>query len=94
VFKCFVSEHDNDCRNCLWIIDRVDDNKKWFCLTVEFNDEFINRDIVERNLEINVQFFEELSDEILILIIFELNDKLFQATFQTSDAIFIWDYDS
>jgi hypothetical protein len=82
MFKCFVNEHDDDCRNCLRIIDWIDDDEKWLCLVVEFNDEFINRNIIERDLEIDVQLFEKLNDEILILIIFKLNNKLFQTTFK------------
>jgi disulfide oxidoreductase YuzD len=54
MFKCFVNEHDNDCTNCLQIIDRIDNDEKWFYFVVEFNDEFINRNIVEQSLEIDV----------------------------------------
>jgi hypothetical protein len=45
VFKCFVNEHDNNCRNCFQVIDRIDSHEKWFWFIVEFNDEFINRDV-------------------------------------------------
>ncbi len=83
MFKCLVNEHDNDCRDCFQIINQVDNDEKWFWFAVEFNDEFINRDIIERNVDVDVQLFEELSDEILILIIFEFSDKLFQTTFKS-----------
>ncbi len=74
MFKCFVSDYDNDCKNCLRVINRINSDEKWFCLIVEFNDEFISR---------NVQLLEKLSDEIFILIVFELSDKLFQMTFKS-----------
>ncbi len=82
MFKCLVNEHENDCRNCLRVINRVDSNEKWFYFAVEFNDEFINRNIVEQDLEID-ELFEELNDEILFLIVFKLSDKLFQTTFKS-----------
>ncbi len=82
MFKCFISEHDNDCKDCLRVINRVDNDEKWFWFAVEFNNEFINQSIVERDL-VDVQLLEELSDEIFILIVFELNDELFQTTFKS-----------
>jgi hypothetical protein len=83
VSKCFVSEHDNDCRDCFRVINRIDSDEKWFRFAVELNDEFISRNIIEWNVDVDVLLFEELNDEILILIIFELNDELFQTTFKS-----------
>ncbi len=83
MFKCFVNEHDNDCKDCFRVVNWVDSDEKWFRFAVELNDEFISRDIIEWNVDVDVQFFEKLSDEIFILIIFELNDELFQTTFKS-----------
>jgi hypothetical protein len=81
VFKCFVSKHDDNCSNCLRIIDQIDSDEVNFRFAVDFfNDEVSDRDIIDRDVDVNDQFFEKLSNEIISLIIFSFSNELLQAT--------------
>jgi hypothetical protein len=81
MFKCFVSEHVNDCRECLDVIYRFDENEKCFRFVVDFDDEFIIRSFLLWNI-IDDQFFEILSDEFVYFIVFVIDNKLFKTTFK------------
>jgi hypothetical protein len=81
MFKCFVNKHDDNCSNCLRIIDWIDSDEIRFWFAVNFfNDKVSDRDIIDRDLDVNDQFVEKLSDEIIFLTIFNFDNELFQAT--------------
>jgi hypothetical protein len=81
VFKCLVDKHDDNCSNCLQIIDRVDSDEVRFRFVVDFfNDKINDRNIIDRNVDVNDQFVEKLRDEIIFLTIFNFDNELFQTT--------------
>ncbi len=81
MFKCLVDKHDDNCSNCLQIIDRVDSDEVRFRFVVDFfNDKINDRNIIDRNVDVNDQFVEKLRDEIIFLTIFNFDNELFQTT--------------
>jgi hypothetical protein len=81
VFKYFINKHDDNCSNCLRVIDRIDSDEVNFRFVVDFfNDEVSDRNIIDRDVDVNDQFFEKLSSEIISLIIFNFSNELLQAT--------------
>jgi hypothetical protein len=82
MFKCLVSKHDDNCSNCLRVINWVDSDEVCFRFAVKFfNDKISDRNVIdERDIDVNTQFFEKLSDEIIFLIIFNFDDELLQTT--------------
>jgi hypothetical protein len=81
VFKCLVNKHDDNCNNCLRVIDRIDSDEVNFRFAVDFfNDEVSDRNIIDRDVDVNDQFFEKLSSEIIFLIIFNFSNELLQTT--------------
>ncbi len=81
MFKCLVNKHDDNCNNCLRVIDRIDSDEVNFRFAVDFfNDEVSDRNIIDRDVDVNDQFFEKLSSEIIFLIIFNFSNELLQTT--------------
>jgi hypothetical protein len=81
VFKCFVSKHVNDCRECLNVIYRFDEDEECFKFVVNFDDEFIIRSFLLWDI-IDDQLFEILSDEFVYFIVFVIDNKLLKTTFK------------
>ncbi len=79
MFKCLVNKHVNDCRECLDVIYRFDEDEKCFRFAVDLDDEFIIRSFLLWDI-IDDQLFEVLSDEFVYFIVFVIDNKLLKTT--------------